>query len=302
MVRATFLALAGAASLLGTAASAADLPPPLPPPVYRAPVAVETGGWYLRGDVGVGLQSFKSFEHHQTNSAFVWPDSWTINQKEIGDAAFVGFGVGYSWNNWLRFDVTAEYRMKAKFKVLGSYSGLADFCTDANGADGTCFDAYDGFHSAWVALVNAYVDLGTWWCVTPFIGAGVGGAWHKVTALTDVGYIADGSTGFGYASGDGTITDGTTTSNKWTFAWALHAGLAYNVSQNFKVEFAYRYLNMGTVDTPIINCSSAGCQTNGPRAFYSFTQFDSQDFRIGLRWMLQPDAPAMPVYPLMRKG
>ena len=46
---------------------AADLPPPLPPPVYRPPVAVETGGWYLRGDVGIGMQQFLSFDIHQTN-------------------------------------------------------------------------------------------------------------------------------------------------------------------------------------------------------------------------------------------
>ena len=38
----------------------------------------------------------------------------------MADAAFVGFGVGYAWNNWLRFDVTGEYRMKEWFKVTGS--------------------------------------------------------------------------------------------------------------------------------------------------------------------------------------
>jgi hypothetical protein len=29
--------------------------------------------------------------------------------------------------------------------------------------------------SSAVFLANGYVDLGTWWCFTPFIGAGVGG-------------------------------------------------------------------------------------------------------------------------------
>ena len=36
-------------------------------------------------------------------------------------------------------------------------------------------DTYNGTKSEWVVLANAYVDLGTWWCMTPFIGAGVGG-------------------------------------------------------------------------------------------------------------------------------
>jgi hypothetical protein len=30
---------------------------PPPPPV------VEASGWYLRGDVGVGIQNFKTFDH-----------------------------------------------------------------------------------------------------------------------------------------------------------------------------------------------------------------------------------------------
>ena len=98
-------------------------------------------------------------------------------------------------------------------------------------------------------LANAYIDLGTWWCLTPFVGAGVGAAYHKFTGLTDVGHIADGSTGFGYASTD---------SSKWNMAWALHAGVAYNVTNNFKVELAYRYVNFGSIETPVIDCAFVG--------------------------------------------
>lgn len=292
MVRATILGLAGAVSLLSTATLAADLPPPLPPPpMMRAPV-VETGGWYLRGDVGVGMQNFKTFDFTQTNvaSGAVWPASWRIDVKDIKDTMFIGFGIGYSWNNWLRFDVTGEYRADVKFKAVGSYS---EFCFPGQ----RCFDAYDGDHSAFVGLINAYLDLGTWWCVTPFIGAGVGGAFHRTAALTDVGLGRD-SGGFpisvlGFADKDHT---------NWSFAWALHAGLAYTVNNNFKVEFAYRYLNMGNAQTAEVLCGASGCGNgSGPRASYTLTNFDSHDFRIGLRWMLQPEQPMYPP-PLMRKG
>lgn len=295
------LALAGAAVTISTAALAADLPPPLPPPMpqYIQAPPVETGGWYLRGDVGVGKQDFRTFDHFQQNTVFVWPASWTIDQKDMGDTAFVGFGVGYAWNNWMRFDFTGEYRMKSKFKTIGSYT---EFCPS-----GRCFDVYDGSHAAIVALANVYIDMGTWWCLTPFIGGGIGVAHHQVSGLTDVGYISGpGTTGFGLAS---------TSSSQTNLAWAAHAGLTYNVTNNFKVEFAYRYLNMGTVNTPTIDCAGSGCTgTGGPRAYYTLTQFTSQDFKIGMRWMLQPDvaapqhvyAPPPPVYtpppPLMRRG
>jgi opacity protein-like surface antigen len=259
----------------------------VPPPVLQPAPAVESG-WYLRGDVGVGAQSFEQFDHFQTNSIFVWPASWQIVQKHADGTAFVDFGVGYEVNSWLRFDFTGEHRMSSKFKVLGSYH---EFCPGGV----ACFDLYDGSHSAEVFLANAYLDLGTWWCLTPFVGAGVGGAWNTVSTVTDTGFIANGTTGFGYSSSD---------LSSWNFAWAAHAGVTYNVSSNLKLEFAYRFLSLGSVKTPIVNCSSSGCQVSqntGPSASYTLTNFDSQDFKLGLRWMLQPEQP---VYtpPLIRKG
>jgi opacity protein-like surface antigen len=273
-------ALAGATAMVSTATFAADFPPAMPQQAVR----VDTGGWYLRGDVGVGAQSFKSFDFTQTNVATggAWPATWNIDQKDIKDTFFIGGGIGYQWNNWLRFDATAEYRADVKFKAVGSYF---------NGID-RAFDLYDGDHSAIVALANVYFDLGTWWCLTPFVGAGVGGAYHKTSALTDVGINTNGfgASALGFANQDHT---------QWNLAWAVHAGLAYSVTPNLKLEFAYRYLNMGDASTAEVLCGSGGCGTGGgPRAFYTLTNFTSQDFKLGMRWLLQPEAPA----PLMRRG
>ena len=285
------LALVGATALASTTALAADFPAPMPPqPQYVQAPPPDTGGWYLRGDVGVGRQTFTTFDHFQSNQAFVWPASWRIDQSGIADTTFVGFGAGYAWNSWFRFDVTGEYRAKSRFKVLGSYT---EFCPG-----GRCFDLYDGDHAAWLFMANAYIDLGTWWCVTPFIGAGFGGAYTTSSSLNDIGFISNGTTGFGYQQ---------TEFSKWNMAWALHAGLTYTVSSNFKVELAYRYLNMGNVQTGIVDCASSGCSgTGGPRAYYTLTDFTSQDIKLGLRWMLQPEPVAPPVYSpppvLMRRG
>jgi opacity protein-like surface antigen len=290
MVSAKIFGLAGAAALLSTATLAADLPPPLPPPVYRAAV-VETGGWYLRGDVGVGMQTFKSFDFNQTNasSGAVWPATWRIDQKDIKDTFLIGAGIGYQWNNWLRFDFTGEYRADVKFKALGSYVNFP------NPTFGRAADLYDGDHSAVVLLANVYLDLGTWWCLTPFVGVGAGTAYHKTSSLTDLGINTDGlgASAYGFANQDHT---------QWNFAWAAHAGVAYNVTNNVKIEFSYRYLNMGNVNTAEVLCGTNGCGTgNGPRAFYTLTNFYSNDFRIGMRFLLQPPEP-MPAYPLIRKG
>jgi opacity protein-like surface antigen len=289
---------AAAASLVTTAAWSADmtLAPPLPQPQYQPPpmmyqppppVAAPVGGWYLRGDVGVGIQNFSTFDHSQTNSAFIWPASWTIVQKDVQDTTIFGGGVGYVINNWLRVDATAEYRTKAIFKATGSYT---NFCAGG----GVCFDVTEGNHSASVFMINAYLDLGTWWCLTPYVGGGVGGAYNRITGVLDNGINSDGTVGFGFTGID---------SSKFDAAWNVQAGLTYNVTDTFKVDFSWRYLHLGSPETSEVFCQNTpAC----PGAMYTLTNMNSQDFRIGLRWMLQPSAPPVmmmpPQPPLMSRG
>ena len=266
---------AAAAAAVSTTAYAADMPLPPPPQIQYQPVQVieaPIGRWYLRGDIGVGVQSFSEFDHSQTNPAFGWPPSWTIVQQDIQDTSIFGFGVGYEMNNWLRFDVTGEYRTKAAFKVTGSY-------TDSSSCAGfTCFDVNSGNFSSAVFLANAYVDLGTWWCLTPFIGVGIGGARNTISGIQDNGIIgSNGSVGFGYSNGD---------NSAWNLAWDVQAGLTYNVNNNLKIDLSWRYLNLGSPMSAVVNCQNTpAC----PGAFYTFKDMTSQDFRIGFRWMLTPE-------------
>jgi opacity protein-like surface antigen len=299
MVSVTLLIRAAAATMVSSTAFAADMAAPLPPPVYQPPPTMYqpqptimeapaiSGGWYLRGDVGIGMLNFSEFDHTQTNSSFGWPPSWTIVQSDIQDTSILGAGAGYEVNNFLRVDVTGEYRTKAMFKVTGSYT---DFCAGG----GICFDVNSANYSAAVFMANVYLDLGTWWCLTPYIGAGVGGAYNAITGIQDNGINSDGFVGFGYSSGD---------NSAWGLAWNVQAGLTYNVSNTFKVDFNWRYLNMGSPVSAVVNCQNTSpC----PGAYYTLKDMGSQDFRIGFRWLLQPDVPAVmmpqPAPPLMSRG
>jgi len=297
MVSVRLFISAAATTLIATGAFAADmqLPPPQPqyqpPPMMYAPPPVvqqPLGGWYLRGDVGVGMQSFNSFDHSQVNSGFIWPASWSIVQKDMGDTSIFGVGVGYEFNNWFRADVTTEYRTKAMWKATGSY-------TNSCAGGGTCFDVTQGNMSSAVVMANAYIDLGTWWCLTPYVGAGLGGAYNRITGLQDLGLNSDGTTGFGFTTSD---------SGSWDFAWNAQAGLTYNVTNNFKVDLNARYLRLGSPVTSEVFCQNT---PSCPGALYTLSNTSSWDFRIGLRWMLQPETPPMmmapaPMQPLMSRG
>jgi opacity protein-like surface antigen len=286
MVSVKSLLGAGAAVLVSTAAYAADLGAPPPPMQYQAPVGLtEQSGWYLRGDVGIGVQDFSKFDLQPANQV---PATWIVNQHDIQDTSIFGFGVGYAWNSWLRFDVTGEYRTAAMFKALGSYN--QGTCV-VSGVTGTCFDNYSGSVSAAVFMANAYIDLGTWWCLTPYIGAGIGGAYEKISGVQDIGPLPPGTVGFGYAPND---------SAAWNLAWNVQAGLTYNVSDTFKIDFSYRYLDMGSPQSGNIFCQNTGTTT--PCNFFNLKDVTSQDFRIGLRWMLQPEVPLMAPPPLMSRG
>ena len=287
------LAIAGAVAMIATSAAplapafAADLiPPPMmaPPP---PPMDMGGNGFYLRGDIGVGVQSTKGFRQDEVTAA---GGSWL--RSSMGDPATVGVGVGYQINNFIRFDVTGEYRSKVEFKGVDRYSYTCTFAAGSCAALGNVIqrgNVWSGSHGAFVALVNGYIDLGTWNGLTPFVGAGVGGAYHMVKGVRDYDPSDLGGGGF---SDD---------RSKWNLAWALHAGLAYDVTQNVKLELGYRYLNMGHAQSGGMNCiSPSGAACNyGPLKIRSI---DSHDFRLGMRWALGgSSAPMMAAAPLVRK-
>lgn len=283
MVSVKSLIGAGAAALISSAAFAADLGAP-PPVQFQPPVQVaEQSGWYLRGDVGVGAQSFSQFNLGPPANV---PASWMVNQKDIQGASIAGVGIGYDLNSWLRFDVTGEYRTAAAFKALGSYN--QGTCT-VIGVTGTCFDNYSGNFSAAVFMANAYLDLGTWWCLTPYVGGGVGMAYDRITGVQDIGPLPPGTVGFGFTQSDAA---------NWNFAWNLQAGLTYNVSDALKIDFNYRFLNMGSPASADIFCQNTG--TTASCNNFVLKDMTSNDFRIGVRYMLNP-APA-PVMPLSTRG
>ncbi len=306
------LLLAGVVALASAgAAQAADLPPP--PQFVPPPEVVDTTGWYLRGDVGVGIASspdIRSTFYDGSGAALTGAaldqnvPSFARVQQSIGDSAFVDAGIGYQVNNWLRFDATGEYRTSQHVSTLESYA--IDGAAFGGVGQYTGYDQYDGNVQSTVALVNAYVDLGTWWCFTPFIGAGVGAAFNRVDGLHDVGvggpsiYDANGNFitggvgngGYGYARSKDSVD----------LAYQGTAGISYSVTPNVKLELAYRYLNMGTATSALINCvNSTGCVAEKHRY-----NLESNDIKLGVRWLFGDVGqaayiPPAPESPIIRK-
>lgn len=255
MVRRLILSLlSGLAPFAISVAQAADYSQPLPPPpIYVQPPPQQDccDGWYLRGQIGVGMNGKPSLDYTTTTNA-------TLQHYDMADSYFIGGGIGYEWNSWLRFDATVDYRAKSRVYSLVTY-----------GSSG--IDEYQGYLKSWIFMANAYIDLGTWECFTPFVGFGVGAAYNTLSDFSDVN--PNGGYGFGRNP------------SEWHMAYALHAGVSYNVSKTFKIDLAYRYLNYGSI-TDTVDCNVTCTQDQ-----FKFGNLYSHDVMLGFRWTFCCETP-----------
>ncbi len=138
-----------AAVCASASAHAADMPGNWTPPV-SAPlpaVFVPTSGWYVRGDVAYGW--------YRMDSAVAAPGFAAPMLNDLGKGLSGGGGVGYK-GNWLRTDFTIDYTGM-------DYRGMIASPGDTTAKVG-----------AVTGLFNGYLDLGSWYCFTPYVGAGLG--------------------------------------------------------------------------------------------------------------------------------
>lgn len=243
--------------LTGTSGYAADL---YQPEVIEAPVqqeaVVETGGWYLRGDAGWSYNKLRGARYFQGSNG-VDRDFDTASLK---GGFTIGGGVGYQITDHLRADVTADYMFKSDFK--GSTSGTCGF-----GPTVACTSRDVASMTALSLLANAYVDIGKYGIVTPYVGAGIGGTHVKWGDLKNTSCADNG------AGCDPTLTHGGKKS--WRFTYALMAGAAVDLTCNLKADVGYRFRHVTKGDMFGFN---AGGGPGSDKGFYS------HEARAGLRY------------------
>ncbi|MEM1287064.1 MAG: outer membrane beta-barrel protein [Pseudomonadota bacterium] len=249
-----------ASTLVAGSAMAADL---TPPPVIDFEPEYEHkfgGNLYLRGHVGIGHLTLDDTYNVLYDTALVVDNL----ASEFDGVVFGGLGVGYRFNKWFRTDIYGELRKS-------TYYGL-DRYTDAGGTIGV-FDGtneYDANLTTYLAMANAYVDLGTYAHITPYVGGGIGVALHEISGYSDTNVP---NLGVAYADDN----------EEYQFAWALYAGLGYKVNDKLTMDLGYRYLNLGDAESGDV-ISYIG--TNNIVNPQEFRDIVSHDFMFGMRWEL----------------
>ena len=126
--------------------------------------------------------------------------------EKLADRGFIEGGIGCQLSDTFRVDVTGGYLFKAS---------LHDPYPNSLSAN---LETYTGF-------VNMYYDITNYGGFTPYVGGGVGVAYHELTNLTFPAGARDGS--------------------NYDFAWHVTAGMSYDLSDSLKLDVAYRYMDLG---------------------------------------------------------
>jgi opacity protein-like surface antigen len=241
------------------AAYAADFGPPPPEPCVEC-----SGPWYLKGFVGAANPNVGDI-----NYSLITPEFFDIVHEDLKSTTLFGLGFGYDTGHYFRFDLTGEYRGKGLFLAQDRYS------------DGDVFigtNEYTADIESWVGLANAYIDIGTWHCVTPYVGGGVGFADISILGYKDVN-VPQNSVAYGQDN------------SQTNFAWAVYAGLSYKVNPSLTLDLSYRYTDLGDIRTGRI-ATYDNVSTSGG---FQIEDITSNDLLFSVRMALGSQPAPMPV-------
>jgi opacity protein-like surface antigen len=184
-----------------------------------------------------------AYRFDQTASGAAWNGLATDDRGLANTYAFGG-GVGVKMG-WLRLDATADYAFQSSFQ--GNVPGAAALTTRIDSL---------------VLLANAYADLGTWHGLTPYVGAGVGSALVRTSGVTNT-FVQPPAAMAG--------------ADKWNLAWALMAGVGYNVAPNVLIDIGYRYVHLGDVGSGMDQFGAA----------LAVRGLSANEVRVGVRYTIE---------------
>ncbi len=284
------LAALSAAVAIAGSASAADLGGSMKdgyiqpmPEVVRGP----SGPCYFRADVGYSWSQdpeltwpvnnqtisvlddgFGNYNEVSRTSTFVG-DSVANASRENSAFGEVGMGCG-SGPRGLRGEVMFGFHGDRKidgepnpFSI--DYVDVTPVPVNPPPVDVPVVD--DPLHTSvqsYTMMFNAYKDLGQFGRITPYAGAGIGVAYHIVDET--------------FFTGNPNLTNRIEGDRDLSFAWALMAGVGYQVSDRATIDFGYRYLDLGSVETGRVD--NAGFVNPAVQ----IDDITSHEIKVGLRY------------------
>jgi opacity protein-like surface antigen len=203
--------------------------------LYAAPAAAHggLGQCYLRADTGY---SWAADPEASADQYFV---HGPVTQITFDSTWFVEAGLGCAW---LRTAATGSIKDEA---VVVTTTGLRGDVTvgyrgrrDLHGVPPNPILPEDPLFtgvSTVTLMGNVYYDFARFRGITPYIGAGLGAAFHEIDAVT----FHDANTNI------------LPRHRQTEFAWALMAGFSADVGSGVLLDLGYRYIDLGSVSSAV---------------------------------------------------
>ncbi len=237
------------------------------------PVNSDTITGYFLGD-----DTNNAFVETDRTSTFV-TDQVTNGSRENGAFGEIGAGCGLAMGNPGR-----GFRGELMFGFRGDreiYGEPGDYNIDyvivpdpagpatppAGHPDDPATPVEDPLHTSirsYTMMFNMYKDLGQFGRVTPYVGAGIGAAYHMVDET--------------YFTGNYALPARITGNNDLSFAWSLMAGVGYQISDRAVLDLGYRYIDLGSAETG--RSDSAGFVNPAVQ----IDDISAHEIKVGLRY------------------
>ena len=144
-------------------------------------------------------------------------------------------------------------------------------------------------NTVYTLFINALWDFRNDTAFTPYIGAGVGGAYIKSRLFQSYSYYEydtryDNAGDYTIFNNPGQVISGK--SNEWNLAWNLTAGVSYTISDNVLLDLSYRYADFG--DTAVTVDRHFWAHNSGQTRFVdggtSSIDLRANELMLGLRF------------------
>jgi opacity protein-like surface antigen len=234
---------------------------------YVAPRAAVAGPCYIRGDIGGSIAATPSVSWPVNSLTRTWDTNPSdiivppgddpvtgvddvrytgnlisthttylgsdVSNVEIENTWFgdVGLGCG-SGSKGFRIEGVLSFRGEQKVDGEPEVFTITDvFPDERNDADTT-----DPLHTSLrstTLMANLYYDLGNYNGFVPYVGFGLGVAYHN---MGDVSFTENEF-----------LTNTIEGNSDLAFAWSLMAGFGYQITHNAVLDVGYRYIDMGKI-------------------------------------------------------
>jgi opacity protein-like surface antigen len=253
---------------------------PMPAPSYQAPRG-PAGPCYFRGDLGYSMSKdptvkwpITSFDRTYagadrtspfTDSNFHY-DGDAVESVTMDNAFFGGVGIGCGMGSrGIRGEIMLGHTGDRKIDgVPGNFTINEIFVGPPPAPPTPVVDPLHTSIKSTTLMFNGYKDFGNWGGITPYVGAGVGVSYNKLSEV--------------YFTENVFLTNRIEGNSRLSLAWSLMAGIGWQVSDRAILDIGYRYMDYGKAESGRVD--SAGFINPAVRV----DDLNAHEFKVGLRY------------------